>query len=155
MILRKASYQEGACRQQLESGQEMYPVICIVIDWTRISTRIPLSLHELLKQNGTAQDSLQLTDDMKLEIYHMKNLPKDVRLKFSSDIGFVADFLNEGGFESRRKQKIVHVEVLCKMMEVLTGDDRFTNKINSLLKIQEGGREEEVKLALQDKEARK
>ncbi len=92
---------------------------------------------------------------MKLEIYHMKNLPKDVRLKFSSDIGFVADFLNEGGFESRRKQKIVHVEVLCKMMEVLTGDDRFTNKINSLLKIQEGGREEEVKLALQDKEARK
>ena len=58
----------------------------------------------------------------------MKNLPKDVRLKFSSDIGFVADFLNEGGFESRRKQKIVHVEALCKMMEVLTGDDRFTNK---------------------------
>ncbi len=120
----------------------------------------------------------------------MRNLPKEVRLKFTSDIGFVADFLNEGNFESRTKQKIVHIEALCKMMETLTGDSRFTNKIDKLLKMQEGGREvmmceyidmleakgeargedrltslltqlyelgreEDVKLALKDKDARK
>lgn len=30
--------------------------------------------------------------------------------------------MNEGGFESRLKQPIVHAEALCEMMAALTGD---------------------------------
>ena len=41
-VLRKVSYQGGAYRQQLGSEQAVYPVIIMVIDWTRKRTRIPL-----------------------------------------------------------------------------------------------------------------
>ena len=51
---------------------------------------------------------------------------------FVSDIGFVADYLNEGTFEKRRNQKIVHVKALCEMMEALTGDVRFTEPAEEL-----------------------
>ena len=71
----------------------------------------------------------------------MNNLPEDVRRKFTSDIGFVADYLNEGSFEKRKDQKIIHLEALCSMMEALTGDSRFTDRMGGMLKKQEGGRE--------------
>ena len=140
-VLRKASYQGGAYRAQLESGQPVYPVIGMVIDWTRRGTRIPLSLHELLLREGVSAENLSRVDDVKLEVYHMNNLSKEVRRRFVSDMGFVADFLNEGGFESRLKQKIVHPEALCEMMAELTGDTRFTDLVEDLLKRQAEGKE--------------
>ena len=80
-------------------------------------------------------------DDVKLEVYHMNNLSEEVRERFTSDMGFVADYLNEGSFEKRKGQKIVHVEALCEMMEALTGDSRFTDQVEALLKKQEEGEE--------------
>ena len=76
-----------------------------------------------------------------MKVFHMNNLPEDVRRKFTSDIGFVADYLNEGSFEKRKDQKIIHLEALCSMMEALTGDSRFTDRMGGMLKKQEGGRE--------------
>ena len=140
-VLRKASYQGGAYRAQLESGQPVYPVIGMVIDWTRKGTKIPLSLHELLLREGVSGEVLSRVDDVKLEVYHMNNLSREVRSRFVSDLGFVADFLNEGGFESRREQKIVHPEALCEMMRELTGDTRFTDLVEDLLKRQAEGKE--------------
>ena len=58
------------------------------------------------------------------------------RRLFVSDMGFVADYLNEGTFEKRRNQKIVHVKALCEMMEALTGDVRFTEPAEELLQRQ-------------------
>ena len=78
---------------------------------------------------------------MKLEVYHMNNLPKEVRKRFTSDLGFVVDYLNEGGFESRLEQPIVHAEALCEMMAALTGDTRFTDLIVDLLEKQKEGKE--------------
>ena len=55
-VLRKASYQGGAYRTQLDSGKLVYPIIGMVIDWTPKSSRIPLSLHELLRRDGVPQE---------------------------------------------------------------------------------------------------
>ena len=66
---------------------------------------------------------------------------RSVRERFTSDMGFVADYLNEGSFEKRKGQKIVHVEALCEMMEALTGDTRFTDQVEDLLKKQKEGKE--------------
>lgn len=140
-VLRKAAYQGGVYRTQLESGKPVYPVIGMVIDWTRKGDRIPLSLHELMLREGVSEVVLEQVDDVKLKVYHMKNLPGEVRKRFKSDLGFVVDYLNEGGFESRREQRIVHVEALCEMMEALTGDTRFTELVVELLKRQEEGKE--------------
>nr|WP_297864100.1 hypothetical protein [uncultured Acetatifactor sp.] len=119
-----------------------YSVSCMVIEWTHKRTRIALSLHDLLKAEGTVEEELAQVDDVKLEIYHMRNLSKEVRDRFKSDMGFVVDYLNEGHFENRKEQKIVYAEALCDMMEALTGDSRFTEQVEELLKKQEKKGEE-------------
>ena len=96
---------------------------------------------KLLLREGVSGETLSRVDDVKLEVYHMNNLSREVRSRFVSDMGFVADFLNEGGFESRREQKIVHPEALCEMMRELTGDTRFTDLVEDLLKRQAEGKE--------------
>lgn len=140
-VLRKASYQGGAYRAQLETDRPIYPVNCMVIEWSHKSSRIALSLYELLIAEGVAQEALTKVDDVKLEIHHMRNLPKEVRDRFESDMGFVVDYLNEGHFENRKGQKIVHAEALCEMMEALTGDTRFTEQVEELLKKQRDEKE--------------
>ncbi len=140
-VLRKASYQGGSYRAQLESEKSVYPVIGMVIDWSRKGTRIPKSLHELLRREGASQEDLELADDVKLTVYHMNNLSAEIRERFTSDMGFVVDYLNEGSFERRKDQKIVHMEALCEMMEALTEDTRFTELAEDIVEKQREGKE--------------
>lgn len=81
------------------------------------------------------------TKGTELIVRHMRNLSREVRSRFVSDMGFVADYLNEGSFEGRRGQRILHGEALCEMMEALTGDTRFTDLVGELLRRQEKGEE--------------
>lgn len=110
-----------------------------------------------LVYNGMRRLSVEETQpaptesDVHLAVYHMKNLPKETRQKFVSDMGFVVEYLNEGNFEGRRSQKIVHLEALCEMMEAITGDTRFTEQIEELYSL---GRDEDAKLAVQNKAVR-
>lgn len=140
-ILRKASYQGGIYRSQMEGKAKVYPVIGMVLDWSRKRSRIPLSLHKLLSWSGACQEDLKLVDEMRLEVRHMRNLPREVRKRFISDLGFVVDYLNEGSFESRKEQRILHGEALCEMMEALTGDTRFTDLAEELQSRQRKGEE--------------
>lgn len=104
-ILRNISYQGGAYRQQLENSAPVYAVIDIVLAWTGKTNRIPQSLPALLEQNGVPPEELRLIDDIHLTIYRMNNLSPEIRRRFVSDMGFVADYLNEGSFDGRRGQK--------------------------------------------------
>lgn len=140
-VLRKASYQGGAYREQLDSGIPIYPVISIVLDWTRKSTRMPMSIHKILKEQGRSEEELRLVDNVELAVYHMRNLSGTARSRFKSDMGFVADYLNEGSFENRKQQVIRHGEELSEMMEALTGDRRFTEQMEEL-RMKREGREE-------------
>ncbi len=137
--LRKASYQGGSYREQLELKQPVYPVIGIILNWTGRRNRIPLSLRRLLASEGADMEALRFVDDVTLKLYHMRNLSKEVRDRFTSDMGFVVDYLNTGSFEGRGQQRIAHGEALCEMMEALTGDARFTDMIGNLLEKQEEG----------------
>lgn len=137
-ILRTISYQGGSYRQQLQSGIPVYGVIAIVIAWTGKTSRIPRSLHELLLRNGVPPEKVEQIDDNNLMVYHMNNLPLEIRSRFTSDMGFVADYLNEGNFERRKGQDIVHLEALCEMMEAVTGDSRFTEQADELLRKKKG-----------------
>lgn len=120
------------------------PVISIVLDWTRKSTRIPMSIHKILKEQGRHEEELRLVDNVELSVYHMRNLSRTVRSRFKGDMGFVADYLNEGSFENRKQQVIRHGEALSEMMEALTGDRRFTEQMEELGKKQK--EKEEVRM---------
>ncbi len=143
-ILRKASYQGGAYREQLEQKEPVYPIISIVLDWTYKRSRIPRRLHRLIEWSGVYQEEAVLVDDMNLTVYHMRNLPGEMREGFTSDMGFVVDYLNEGSLEGRREQKIIHVEALCGMMEAVTKDRRFTELAGRLL--ERGEKKEGVRM---------
>ncbi len=143
-VLQKASYQGGAYREQLDGKGPVYPVIGMALDWTRRRSGIPRSLRRLIERSGIYQEELQLVDDVELALYHMRNLPVEVRDRFRSDMGFVVDYLNEGSLERRREQRIVHVEALCGMMEAVTGDMRFTEQIDRLIEKRQKG--EDVKM---------
>ena len=56
----------------------------------------------------------------------------------TGDLGFVADYLNEGSFERRKGQEIIHLEALCDMMEAVTGDARFTEQVRELMEKKKG-----------------
>ncbi len=144
LALRKASYQGGAYREQLDSKEPVYPVVSIVLDWMGKRSRIPLSLHQLIERDGVFPEEASLVDDAKLTIYHMRRLSKKVRAGFTSDMGFVVDYLNEGSLESRREQRIVHIEELCEMMRAVTGDSRFTEQVDELL--ERRGKGEELRM---------
>ncbi len=138
-ILRKVSYQGGAYRQQLESSAPVYGVVVAVIDWTGKTSRIPTTLHKLLELNGVPSEYLEQIDDAELKVYHMNNLSPEIRSRFTSDLGFVADYLNEGNFDRRRKQPILHPEALCDMMDAVTGDTRFTEQLKELMESRQKG----------------
>ncbi len=143
-VLRKASYQGGAYREQVESKKPVYAVISIVLDWTYKKSRIPLSLHRLVAGKEIYPEELSMVDDVRLTVYHMRNLPKEVRNRFVSDMGFVVDYLNEGNLEGRKGQEIIHVRELCEMMQAVTGDGRFTELVDELLK--KGEKKEGVRM---------
>lgn len=63
------------------------------------------------------------------------------RERFTSDLGFVVDYLNEGSFERRKDQKILHMEALCRMMEALTQDTWFTELAEEIAEKQGEGKE--------------
>lgn len=138
-ILRKASYQGGAYRQQLGNGRPAYAVIGIVMAWSGKGSRIPRSLHQLLEEDGVPADLLEQVDEARMEVIHMNSLPAETRRKFTGDMGFVADFLNEGSFQGRSGQRIRHPSALCRMMETLTGDSRFTGQIVELMEKESKG----------------
>nr|WP_304971482.1 hypothetical protein [uncultured Acetatifactor sp.] len=138
-ILRKASYQGGAYRQQLGNGRPAYAVIGIVMAWSGKGSRIPRSLHQLLEEDGVPADLLEQVDEARMEVIHMNSLPAETRRKFTGDMGFVADFLNEGSFQGRSGQRIRHPSALCRMMETLTGDSRFTGQIGELMEKESKG----------------
>ena len=138
-VLRKASYQGGAYREQLDGKVPVYPVIGMVLDWTRRRSGIPRSLRRLMERSGICQEELQLVDDVELALHHMRNLPAEVRDRFRSDMGFVVDYLNEESLERRREQRIVHAEALCGMIEAVPEDARFTEQIDRLLEKRQKG----------------
>ena len=102
-ILRKVSYQGGAYREQLHQKCPAYPVICIAIDWEGKESQAPTSLRRLVAGSGASREELLMMDDAKLQVYYMRNLPKEVRDRFVSDMGFVVGDRPHTNYESVKK----------------------------------------------------
>ena len=54
--LRKASYQGGSYREQLELKQPVYPVIGIILNWTGRRSRIPSSLRRRSEERRVGKE---------------------------------------------------------------------------------------------------
>ena len=145
MLLRKIGYTGGVYREQYEGKlQNVFPVIEFVLYWGKARWKDGRNISELFKTPGPLGNTWEYVDDLKLYVYEMRYLPKQVRELFKSDMRIVVDYLTEGS-NYCSDRKIVHKAALIKMINVLSGD-MDTTGIEKWLEEQEIREEDEVKV---------
>ena len=127
-VLRKAGYTGAAYRRQYDN-RELYPVAQLVLYWGRKRWKSPNSLKGLLRKNPFVRETDEYIDEMKLHVYEMAHLPKEVRQRFHSDLRVVVDYLAEGKDYRPGRRRIVHVEAFLCLLGALTGDARYEELI--------------------------
>lgn len=133
MILRKAGYEGAVYREQYDRKVwETYPFIGIVLYWGRKSWNAPKSIHSFFRKSKLPKEVLHYVNNMRLQAYNMCNLPPEVRDRFHSDMRIVVDYLAEGKNYVPTKQKLKHPEDLLRMLQSLTGDERYFQIWNAL-----------------------
>lgn len=140
MALREFGYLGGAYREQAgEKLHQTYPVIGLVLNWGKHRWQAPRSLKEIFRKAGKLGRSERVIDDLQLRIYDMRYLPPEVRQRFTSDMRIIVDYLAEGENYQCTDQPILHIEAVCRLLEALTGDIRYTDIMNELLELQKRG----------------
>lgn len=127
-VLRKAGYEGGVYRDQYDKD-ELYPFVSMVLYWGRSRWRAPRSIHKLF---AGKQFCKEYVDNIRLHVYEMAHLPKEVRERFHSDMRIVVDYLAEGKDYVPTEQKIIHLEALLMMLSALTGDVRYEEIVPEL-----------------------
>ncbi len=139
MPLRCAGYEGAAYRRQygLGSGQGIYPVISMVLNWGEKPWTAATSVRELLDYPvpRMAEDYL---DKNRIHVFDMRFLSKTVRERFAGDIRVVLDYLSDSESMIRRNQKLRHPEEVMRMLHALSGDVRYLEGIKFME--EEGGR---------------
>ena len=122
MILRKAGYVGAIYREQHDGKvQDCFPVVGLVLYWGNGHWRKPCSIRELFMEKDLHPKLWNLVDDFRLHVFEMRNLPTEMRERFTSDMRLVVDYLAEGnGFRSDRP--VVHKEALIRLLRALGGD---------------------------------
>jgi hypothetical protein len=127
MTLRKAGYQGAVYRRQYDTGspETMFPVVGAVLYWGDRPWKKHLSLRDVLINNGTPHEYIQYTDDIKLHIYEMAHLDREVRKRFHSDMRVVVDILEEGKDYNYSKCQMKHTPDVMRLLRAMTADVRF------------------------------
>ena len=94
----------------------------------------------MVTKDGRAPIVLQ---DYKIYVFDVAFLPKEVRNKFTSDFKIVADFFAEKESENYvpGAEKIDHVEAVLELIMVFTGDERYREIKEEIMKLVTEGRE--------------
>lgn len=128
MVLRKAGYEGGVYRDQYDKV-EVYPFVSMVLYWGQSRWRAPRSIHQLFASKYFCREYV---DNIRLHVYEMAHLSKEVRERFHSDMRIVVDYLAEGRDFVPTGQKIIHLEALLMMLSALTGDVRYEEIVSEL-----------------------
>lgn len=131
MVLRKAGYTGAVYREQYDRGQ-IFPVIGIVLHWGERRWRAPHSIHQLFGENRIRDEEQAYVDDIRLHVYEMAHLSREVRERFQSDMRIVVDYLAERGSYVPTEQRLRHPEELLLLLEALTGDIRYKDIVPEL-----------------------
>lgn len=138
IVLRKAGYEGAVYRQQYDGG-ETYPVITLVLYWGDAAWNVTSDLYHFFQKKGIHGLARKYIDNVRVHVYPMKYLSRQVRQRFRGDMKIVADYLAEGKKYEPTEQKIVDVDGTMRMLHALTGDMNFINNIEKLEEIQKRG----------------
>ena len=91
------------------------------------------------------QMAWKYVDELKVHVFEMRHLTKEIRELFKSDMRIVVDYLAEGkGYRSNRK--IVHKAALIKMINALSGERTTDEDVKKWLEECRIKEEDEVKV---------
>lgn len=131
IVLRKAGYEGAVYRIQYDQTS-IYPFVSMVLYWGEGVWNAPRNIRQLFDMDGMREG--EFVDDIRLHVYEMTSLPREVRQRFQSDMRIVVDYLAEGKNYVPTRQKIVHLEALLMMLSALTGDVRYEEIVPEMQK---------------------
>ena len=133
MPLRVFSYDGASYRRQLLPGNDKNPIVPVVSLVLHFGMKEWSSPHNLKGVIDIPKELEQYVNDYKANIFNIAFLDDETVQMFQSDFRIVADF-----FVQKRKNKdyvpdehkIKHVDEMLKLLQVLTGDDRYNVKFS-------------------------
>ena len=133
MPLRVFSYDGASYRRQLLPGNNKNPIVPVVSLVLHFGMKEWSSPHNLKGVIDIPKELEQYVNDYKANIFNIAFLDDETVQMFQSDFRIVADF-----FVQKRKNKdyvpdehkIKHVDEMLKLLQVLTGDDRYNVKFS-------------------------
>lgn len=143
MPLRVFSYDGASYRRQLLSENDENPIVPVVSLVLHFGMKEWSSPHNLKGVIDIPKELEPYVNDYKANIFNIAFLDDETVQMFQSDFRIVADF-----FVQKRKNKdyvpdehkIKHVDEMLKLLQVLTGDDRYN------VKFSEAEKEEDIKM---------
>ena len=138
MLFRKVGY-EGAIYREEYDGGGTYPLITIVLYWGEEKWHPSPDMHDYFRKREIHEKARQYIDNAQLHVYSMRNLPKEIRKEFRSDMKIIVDYFAEGKDYEPTNQQIRHLDDVMRLFYELTGDTGFVDKIAELQERQEKG----------------
>lgn len=143
MPLRVFSYDGASYRRQLLSENDENPIVPVVSLVLHFGMKEWSSPHNLKGVIDIPKVLEPYVNDYKANIFNIAFLDDETVQMFQSDFRIVADF-----FVQKRKNKdyvpdehkIKHVDEMLKLLQVLTGDDRYN------VKFSEAEKKEDIKM---------
>lgn len=143
MPLRVFSYDGASYRRQLLSENDENPIVPVVSLVLHFGMKEWSSPHNLKGVIDIPKELGPYVNDYKANIFNIAFLDDETVQMFQSDFRIVADF-----FVQKRKNKdyvpdehkIKHVDEMLKLLQVLTGDDRYN------VKFSEAEKKEDIKM---------
>ncbi len=117
----------------LHENQKLIPVATFVLYYGTEEWKRPLSLMDILDVPEEDKELWKmLINDYSIRVIHMVGQPEDVRRKYRSDYGVVADYL--AYYRDKEElmtkffcdtRKLIHVEQVLDMLDAFSDDARF------------------------------
>lgn len=138
-VLRKAGYEGAIYRGQYHNKvKDIYPVVSVLLNWGKRRWKAVDSIHMLCKKRRISDSVIKYVDDIRLHVFDMRYLTREVRARFTSDMRIVVDYLAEKETYHPGEQPIKHAEALLRLLKELSGDVRYEKMIEQLDEFQEG-----------------
>lgn len=123
----------SAYTKVLHDEQKLMPIATFVLYYGEEEWKSPLSLMDVLDIPEDEKELWQgLINDYSIRVIHMVGQPEEVRKKYRSDYGVVADYLAYYKDKERLvseffndKRSLSHVEQVLDMLDAFSDDTRF------------------------------
>lgn len=133
IVAKNRAQNHSAYAQVLHTEQKLIPIATFILYFGKEKWTTPISLMDVLDIPEEEKDFWrQFINDYRIHVIHMVGQTKELRDKYQSDFGVIADYLacyddkeklmNEFACDQRR---LLHVEQVLDMLDAFSDDSRF------------------------------